>query len=246
MERTPCALTIAGSDSGGGAGVQADLATFRALGVHGACVLTALTAQNTLGVRGILEVPPEFVERQLEAVLEDLPVEWGKTGMLYTEGVRRAVASAARRHGLKLVVDPVRRASTGAELSRGGMEELLAVAEVVTPNVPEAEELSGLRIRSVEEMRKAAEKIVEKGAKAVLLKGGHLRGPKVRDLFYRGGRVRIFEAPRLPSSFHGTGCILSAALTAELAKGKRMEEAVGGALAFLRGLLGRGRKVGKG
>ncbi|MEM3011986.1 MAG: bifunctional hydroxymethylpyrimidine kinase/phosphomethylpyrimidine kinase [Candidatus Hadarchaeales archaeon] len=246
MERTPCALTIAGSDSGGGAGVQADLATFRALGVHGACVLTALTAQNTLGVRGILEVPPEFVERQLEAVLEDLPVEWGKTGMLYTEGVRRAVASAARRHGLKLVVDPVRRASTGAELSRGGMEELLAVAEVVTPNVPEAEELSGLRIRSVEEMRKAAEKIVEKGAKAVLLKGGHLRGPKVRDLFYRGGRVRIFEAPRLPSSFHGTGCILSAALTAELAKGKRMEEAVEGALAFLRGLLGRGRKVGKG
>lgn len=242
----PCALTIAGSDSGGGAGVQADLATFRALGVHGACVLTALTAQNTRGVRGILEVPPEFVERQLEAVLEDLPVEWGKTGMIPSEGVREVIVSGVRRHGLKLVVDPVRRASTGAELARGGMEELLAVAEVVTPNVPEAEELSGLRIRSVEEMRRAARRMAEKGARAVLLKGGHLGGPKVFDLLYREGRVRVFEAPRLPSSFHGTGCILSAALTAELAKGRGVEEAVEGALRFLRGLLEKGRRVGKG
>jgi hydroxymethylpyrimidine/phosphomethylpyrimidine kinase len=246
MERPPCALTIAGSDSGGGAGIQADLATFRALGVHGACVLTALTAQNTRGVRGILEVPPEFVEKQLEAVMGDLEVEWAKTGMLPTEGVREVVVREARKHGLRLVVDPVRRASTGAELARGGMEELVAAAEVVTPNLPEAEELSGLRIRSLEEMKEAARRIAEKGAGAVLLKGGHLGGPKVFDVFYRRGEIRVFEAPRLPSSFHGTGCILSAALTAELAKGREMGEAVEGAVGFLRSLLGRAQRVGRG
>mgnify|MGYP003878149183 CR=1 FL=1 len=246
MERPPCALTIAGSDSGGGAGIQADLATFRALGVHGACVLTALTAQNTRGVRGILEVPPEFVKKQLEAVREDLEVEWAKTGMLHTEGAREVVVREARRHGLKLVVDPVRRASTGAELARGGMEELVAAAEVVTPNIPEAEELSGLRIRSLEEMKEAARRIAEKGAGAVLLKGGHLRGPKVFDVFYRREEIRVFEAPRLPSSFHGTGCILSAALTAELAKGREMGEAVEEAIGFLRSLLGRALRVGRG
>ncbi len=244
--RRPCALTIAGSDSGGGAGIQADLATFRALGVHGACVVTALTAQNTREVRGILEVPPGFVEEQLEAVLRDLPVEWAKTGMLPTEEVREVVVREAKRHGLRLVVDPVRRASTGRELARGGLEELVEAAEVITPNLQEAEELSGMRIRSLRDMKEAARRIAERGGGAVLLKGGHLRGPRVFDVLYEGGETLVFEAPRLPLSPHGTGCILSAAITAWLARGEGVREAVERALAFLRGLLGRALRVGKG
>ncbi|MEM2460644.1 MAG: bifunctional hydroxymethylpyrimidine kinase/phosphomethylpyrimidine kinase [Candidatus Hadarchaeales archaeon] len=244
--KPPCALTIAGSDSSGGAGIQADLATFRALGVHGACVLTSLTAQNTEGVREIMEVPPKFVEKQLETVLEDLSIEWGKTGMIHTEEVREVVLAAVKKYRLKLVVDPVRRASTGAELAKGRMEDLIGEAEVVTPNLSEAEELSGMRISSLEEMKRAARKISELGPRAVLLKGGHLEGKKVFDVFYSEGETRIFEAPRLPFSFHGTGCILSASLTALLAKGKEVGEAVEEAIGFLRGLLEKGRKVGRG
>lgn len=229
----PVALTIAGSDSGGGAGIHADLATFRAFGVHGASALTAVTAQNTRGVSGIHTVPPEFVAQQIHTVCHDLPVAAAKTGMLAGPATVEAVADAVAGAGLgRLVVDPIRAATTGTPLlAHQAREALLArlipLAAVVTPNLDEAEWLLEARVRTVEEMRAAAAALHALGPAWVLVKGGHLAGPAV-DVLFDGSTFTELEAERIASPHvHGTGCVLSAAITALLAGGTPVPEAVG-------------------
>ena len=249
--KLPCALTIAGSDSGGGAGVQADIKSFAALGVHGLCVITAVTAQNTQGVEGIFELPPEFVTKQLDAVMRDFDVEWAKTGMLSNAEIIRAVEAGIKRHGIRVVIDPIMASATGASLLREeafeSLLELLSSAELVTPNVLEAERLSGIKIKSRVDVRRAAREIAELGPRAVLIKGGHLRGREVVDLLYTKGKFTEFKGPRVPGEpTHGTGCSFSAVITAELAKGASMRGAIGSARRFVaRAIEGR-LDVGKG
>jgi hydroxymethylpyrimidine/phosphomethylpyrimidine kinase len=249
--KVPCAITIAGSDSGGGAGIQADVKTFSALGVHGLCVVTAVTAQNTLGVDAIFEVPPEFVTRQLDTLMRDFDVEWAKTGMLCSAEIIKAVSAGVKRHHLRLVVDPVMQAATGSPLLRedalGALTGLLAHAELVTPNVPEAEKLSGIKIRSVGDMRRAAKIISRFGPGAVLIKGGHLGGREVIDLLHRGGKFKEFRGPRVAvKAIHGTGCSFASAVTAELAKGADLLWAIKTAREFIRAAIERRLEVGKG
>lgn len=234
------ALTIAGSDSGGGAGIQADLKTFQMLDVYGMSAITAITAQNTLGVHGIYDIPLEGIEGQIDAVVTDLGVDAVKTGMLSKPAVIELVAHKAKAYQFKhLVVDPVMIAKGGAALLAEEAKDvlrrsLLPVASLVTPNVPEAEVLTGLRIGSVEEMKTAARKIVDEyGAGAVVVKGGHLQEAPT-DVLYDGKAFTLFEAKRIPTRHtHGTGCTFSAAVTAELAKGAALAEAVRTAKAFI-------------
>ena len=249
--KVPCALTIAGSDSGGGAGIQADFKTFAALGVHGLCVLTAVTAQNTRGVDAIFELPPEFVTQQLDTVMRDFEVEWAKTGMLSNAGIIRAVEGKTKRYRLRLVVDPVMAAATGAPLMRENalkaLTKLLACAELVTPNILEAEKLAGFKIRSKADMRRAARAISKLGPKAVLVKGGHLKGREIVDVLYADGKFREFKSPRVISGpTHGTGCSFASAITAELAKGASLHEAISNAKEFIEGAIESRLKVGKG
>jgi len=249
--KLPCALTIAGSDSGGGAGVQSDLKTFAAFGVHGLCVITSVTAQNTRGVEGVFDLPPEFVAKQLDAVIRDFDVEWAKTGMLSNAEIIQAVKAGIKRHGIRVVIDPVMASTTGAPLLReeafGSLLELLSSADLVTPNVSEAERLSGVKIRSRVDVRRAAREIAELGPRAVLIKGGHFRGREVVDLLYAKGKFTEFKGPRVLSEpTHGTGCSFSAAITAELAKGGSMRGAIDSARRFIaRAIEGR-LDVGKG
>lgn len=247
----PCALTIAGSDSGGGAGIQADLKTFAALGVHGLCVITAVTAQNTRGVEAVFELPHEFVTKQLDAVMRDFKVEWAKTGMLSNSDIIKSVEVGVKRYGIRLVVDPVMTSTTGAPLLREGAFEsllnLISRAELVTPNVPEAEKLSGIRIKTLVDARRAAREISKLGPKVVLIKGGHLRGREVVDLVYMNGKFSEFRGPRVKGEpTHGTGCSFSAALTAELAKGASIQVAIDRARRFVASAIGGRLKVGKG
>lgn len=249
--RAPCALTIAGSDSGGGAGIQADIKTFAALGVHGLCVITAVTAQNTRGVEAVFELPHEFVTKQLDAVMKDFRVEWAKTGMLSSSNIIKAVEIGLKRYGIRLVVDPVMTSTTGAPLLREGAFEsllnLISCAEVVTPNAPEAEKLSGIRIKTLVDARRAARKISKLGPKVVLIKGGHLRGQEVVDLVYMNGKFLEFKGPRVKvGPTHGTGCSFSAALTAELAKGATVQLAIDRARRFIVSAIEGRLKVGKG
>ena len=249
----PVALTIAGSDSGGGAGIEMDLKVFAALGVFGTCAITALTAQNTVGVRGSWEAPPESVAAQIEAVLDDLPVGAAKTGMLSSEAIVCAVADLiARRPFPPLVLDPVVLAKDGsALLSEAGVEAvrelLLPKATIVTPNAPEAEALAGMKIESEEGARGAAKKVQSLGCSWVLLKGGHLRGREVTDLLLGPDVEQAITSPRVPGGpFHGTGCALSAAITAHLACGRTVPEAVRGGLEFVQHLLRQSRQLGSG
>ncbi|MHC1626597.1 MAG: bifunctional hydroxymethylpyrimidine kinase/phosphomethylpyrimidine kinase [Methanoculleaceae archaeon] len=225
----PCACTIAGSDSCGGAGVQADLRAFAAAGVWGASVISAITAQNTSGVRGIWALPPEAVIAQIGAVLDDLPVAACKTGMLGDAAVIRAVESALPEE-MPLVVDPVMVATSGARLleedAMGALESLISRAVLVTPNVPEAAALSGIMVESLDEMVSAAVEIIARGAGAVLVKGGHLPGEVVADVLVDGREPLILTAARIEGSYHGSGCTLSAAITAYLASGLPLREAV--------------------
>jgi len=255
-ERVPVALTIAGSDSGGGAGIEMDLKVFAALGVFGACAITALTAQNTTGVLGAWEVPAEFVTAQIAAVVGDLPVAAAKTGMLSSEGVVRAAAAMMKARGFPyLVADPVVVAKDGSHLlTPGGLaalkEDLLPVATLITPNLLEAEALTGLRVTSEEEARRAAENLRAAGSSWVLIKGGHGRGETVTDLLLGPDGAQAFTSPRLPGGpYHGTGCALSAAITAHLARGLSVPEAVAAARDFVHQLirdsvvLGRGARL---
>lgn len=246
------ALTIAGSDSGGGAGIQADLKTFTALRVYGMSVLTALTAQNTGGVLAVHEVPAAFVSRQLEAVLADIPPHAAKTGMLLSGPVIEAVAGALRERPLPhLVVDPVIYAGSGEPLLRPDarsmlVEELFPLTTLLTPNLEEAALLSGLRVTSPADMRRAARRLLSMGPKAVLIKGGHLEGPAT-DLLFDGERFRDFSSERIPlPRVHGAGCTLSAAITAWLARGEELEEAVLRARAYVVGAMREALSLGRG
>lgn len=249
--RIPCVLAIAGSDSGGGAGIQADIKTLAALGVHGVCAVTAVTAQNTKGVTAVFELPPEFVAKQIDTVMEDFDVKFAKTGMLGNAAIVKTVGERAKKYRLGLVVDPVMVSATGAPLLRedalAAIRVLLCGAELVTPNIFEAEKLSGVKIRSKQDMKRAAREIAKFGPKAVLIKGGHLKTKAVTDLLYAGGRIEEFSGPRITDEpTHGTGCSLSSAITAELAKGADICTSVAKAREFLAQAIQGRLKVGGG
>jgi len=251
--RLPRALTIAGSDSGGGAGIQADLKTFTAFRVFGASVLTAVTAQNSVGVHGIVNLPPEFVARQLDAVLGDIGADAAKTGMLSTAPIIRAVADRLRVHGVRrLVVDPVMIAKSGDPLLEPGarqvlVEALLPLALVVTPNLPEAAALADLPVATLEEMEAAARRIHALGPAWVLVKGGHLKGDQAVDVLYDGRTGTRFAAERVPTPHtHGTGCTYSAAIAAGLARGASVPEAVAGAKRYVTAAIRGGFPTGRG
>jgi len=243
MERTsrPVALTVAGSDSGGGAGIQADLKTFEAFGVFGTTAITAVTAQNTVGVRAVRTMEPDIVVAQIEAVREDLKPRACKTGMLASAEIVSAVADAlGRLDDVPLVVDPVMVATSGDPLLEADAidairMELIPRATVVTPNLEEAAILAGQPVKNQEQMRRAAEAILGLGCDAVLVKGGHLTGDVVVDLFYDGSDWIRTEAQRFAiGPVHGTGCTLSAAITAMLALGSTLPDAVRAGLAYTR------------
>jgi hydroxymethylpyrimidine/phosphomethylpyrimidine kinase len=245
-------MTIAGSDSGGGAGIQADLKTFAALGVYGTSVLTAVTAQNTRRVAAIHEVPPEMVAAQIDAVLPDIGADAVKTGMLSSSAVIHAVAQKLKEHQVgTLVVDPVMVAKSGDRLLQPQAvqalrRELLPLALVVTPNLPEAGVLSGRKVESLEDARRAAKEILALGPRSVVVKGGHLKGPAV-DLFYDGHSFRELSAPRIQTrSTHGTGCTFASAIAAYLARGFSLEQAVAGAKRYVTRALQRAFPLGGG
>jgi hydroxymethylpyrimidine/phosphomethylpyrimidine kinase len=245
-------MTIAGSDSGGGAGIQADLKTFSAFGVYGTSAITAITAQNTQGVTQVLELPPDLVAAQIDAIVSDIGADAVKTGMLANAAIIEVVAAKVRQYGLtKLVVDPVMVAKSGDSLLQPSAvaalrELLLPLALVVTPNIPEAEVLVGRQLESPDDMRRAAEEIVAMGASNVVVKGGHRDGPAV-DLFYDGRSIHEFAAPRVDTtSTHGTGCTFASAIAAGLAKGSGVRDAVAMAKAYVTKAIQSAYPVGHG
>jgi len=252
-DRAPVAITIAGSDSGGGAGIQADLKTFAALGVHGATAITCVTAQNTYSVTAIECLKPEIVREQIRQVAEDMGIDAGKTGMLYTAEIIRAVAEETSKYSFPLVVDPVMVAKSGAPLLKPEAEEaleknLLPVAKVVTPNKFEAERLAKMEIRDIEDAKRAAERIHALGPEAVVVKGGHLESAEESvDILYYRDEYKIFSAPRIyTKNTHGTGCSFSAAITAHLAKGEDIVSAVKLAKEFITEAIKFGLNIGRG
>jgi hydroxymethylpyrimidine/phosphomethylpyrimidine kinase len=254
--RYPRLLTIAGSDSGGGAGIQADLKTFSALGCFGMTAITALTAQNTTGVRAIHAVPPDMLTDQIDAVLEDIGVDAVKIGMLHSPEIVQAVASAIDRHALPhVVLDPVMVATSGAVLIDNPaiaalVRELFRRSVLVTPNLDEASLLVGRPLTNEGDMQAAAHELLAKGAHAVLVKGGHLAGDVVSDLLQVAGSApHWMRAPRIATAnTHGTGCTLSSAIAAHLALGLPLIDAVEAARTYVRGALvaGAGVKTGQG
>jgi hydroxymethylpyrimidine/phosphomethylpyrimidine kinase len=248
----PKALTIAGSDSGGGAGIQADLKTFSAFRVFGMSVLTAVTAQNSLGVQGVVDLAPEFVGLQLESVLSDLRPDAVKTGMLATASVVSVVADRLRAHGeTPIVVDPVMVATSGDALLAADalgalVKELLPLALVVTPNLDEAAALADMPVETEAEMEEAARRIHTFGPRYVLVKGGHLKGDAI-DLLWNGKVFTAFRAPRIDSgNTHGTGCTLSAAIAAGLARGQAIGDAIRDAKAYVTRAIREGFAAGRG
>lgn len=251
--RPAAVLIVAGSDSGGGAGIQADLRTIAAHGVHGTCVITAITAQNSREVRAIEPLAPKVVAAQIDAVLADFRIRSIKIGLLATPAIVRTVAGALARHPrIKVVLDPVMVATTGARLGRGDLatalrRHLLPRADLLTPNVPEAESLLGRRLRDASDLPFAADDLMALGARAVLLKGGHLPGRRVSDLLVtRDGRQRWFHHGRIPAVGHGTGCTLSSAIAARLALGDAMEVAVAEGIEYVNRALRAGYRPGLG
>ena len=237
--RTLSALTIAGSDSGGGAGIQADLKTFDVFGLHGLSAIACVTAQNTRRVSAVHNVPAPVLAAQIDAVFDDFRIGAVKLGMLGTSHAVRTVAAALRRHrGPPVVLDPVMIATSGARLISAGavatlIRELMPLATIVTPNVPEAEALTGLRLRRPEDFDRAAALLREAGAAAVLLKGGHASGAQVTDRYYDADGKMELVHPRLRVEGHGTGCSLAAAIAAGLAHGADAREAVSIATDFV-------------
>jgi hydroxymethylpyrimidine/phosphomethylpyrimidine kinase len=248
----PKALTIAGSDSGGGAGIQADLKTFSAFRVFGMSVITAVTAQNSLGVQGVENLPPAFVALQLHSVLSDFGAGAAKCGMLSTAPIIEAVAATLADDPIeKLVVDPVMVAKSGDVLLRPDarqalIERVLPLALVVTPNLPEAESLAGIPVASRPDMEEAARRIHRLGPRYVLVKGGHLKGDAI-DLLWNGKAFTAFRAPRIDSgNTHGTGCTLSAAIAAGLARGQAIGDAIRDAKAYVTRAIREGFAAGRG
>ena len=246
------ALTIAGSDSGGGAGIQADLKTFQALGVYGASTLTAVTAQNTIGVRAVHDIPTDVIAAQIDAVAEDIGVDAAKTGMLSSAQIIAIVADRVRHWRLeRLVVDPVMVAKSGDRLLREDavhalIHDLLPLAMVLTPNLPEAEVLVGRSLESEEEIQQAARDILDLGPRAVVMKGGHRSGDAT-DILYDGRAFHTFEAERVDTpNTHGTGCTFSAAIAAGLARGADVVEAVEAAKHYVDQAIRRSIPLGHG
>lgn len=248
----PITLTIAGSDSGGGAGIQADLKTFHAHGVHGLSVIAAITSQNTRDVTAVHPVPLTHIRSQLDAVFDDFPIAAVKTGMLGNAATVRLVAKALRKHKPKwVVIDPVMISTTGSRLLdedaiEAVIKELVPLADVLTPNLPEAEALLGHPLRTSKQLAEAGQALLALGARGVLLKGGHGRGSGVVDRYVDSqGMVEIRHA-RLPREGHGTGCTLAAAIAAELANGATTRQAVRRAVAYVQRALKNGYRAGGG
>ena len=246
-------MTIAGSDSGGGAGIQADLKTFAALGVYGTSAITAITAQNTQGITDALELPTSLVRSQIDAIVTDIGADAVKTGMLSSWRIIDSVAGKIVEHGLTtLVVDPVMVAKSGDRLLQEEAVEVLRtvlvpLATLVTPNAPEAEVLTGLKIASVDDARRAARALVEElGAKSAVVKGGHLEGPAT-DVLYQAGEFTEFTVPRMATkNTHGTGCTFASAAAAGLAKGLTVAEAVGAAKEYVTAAINAAFPMGSG
>ncbi len=245
-------LTIAGSDSGGGAGIQADLKVITLLGGYGMSVITALTAQNTVGVQGILEIPPRFVERQIDSVLSDIGADAIKTGMLANQEIIEVVEKKIKQYRVKkVVVDPVMISKSGAHLLRKDardalIKSLIPLAWVVTPNLMEASVLSGSKVNSLAGMKKAAHLVYKLGARHVVVKGGHLKGMPV-DVLYDGNIFNEIEGPRVESkNTHGTGCTFASAIATFLARGNPVGEAVRKAKIFITMAIRSGLSLGKG
>ena len=244
---------MAGSDSGAGAGIQADLKTCAALGVYCTTAITAVTAQNTMGVMAVHALPPELVAAQIDAVVADVRPDAVKTGMLASAGIIEVVAAKLREHSLpNVVVDPVMVAKSGDRLlaedaAMALRELLLPLAEVVTPNIPEAEVLVGRSLQTDDEIRAAAREIHSMGARNVVMKGGHREGDLAVDILFNGRDFHEFSAPRIQTtSTHGTGCTFASAIAAFLARGERVEQAVGHAKEYLTEALRNARPIGKG
>ncbi|MBQ9787891.1 MAG: bifunctional hydroxymethylpyrimidine kinase/phosphomethylpyrimidine kinase [Lentisphaeria bacterium] len=249
----PSAMTVAGSDSGGGAGIAADLRTFNAIGVYGTCAITAVTSQNPACVRRIDPMSADAVVTQIETVLEKIPLRMIKTGMLFSAEIISAVAQMIKKHQLKAVCDPVMVSTSGSKLLKDdaieAMNEVLKLAAWITPNVPEAELLTGKKITSTSEMLDSAALLAEKFQSNILLKGGHLAGKFAVDVIAREGKLYTLRAPALtlpPLASHGTGCTLSAALTAMLALDLPWKQAVCESKAFVYGSLCQTVEIGPG
>lgn len=245
---TEVVLTIGGSDSGGGAGIQADIKTFSVLGLHGTCAITAITAQNTLGVQGVFGLAPDAVSKQLQSITCDFRVAFAKTGMLYSPDIVNVVAQHLREERIPLILDPVIEAEAGGRLLRPEAvmalkDTLIPLARVVTPNIFEAEALTGVRVKDVASAETAARKILDMGAKAVVVKGGHL---DCTDLLMKEGRVRLLKSQRAEGGNHGVGCTYSAALTSFLALGYALEDAALLAKNFATQAISNSMNVGKG
>jgi hydroxymethylpyrimidine/phosphomethylpyrimidine kinase len=245
-------MTIAGSDSGGGAGIQADLKAIAAMGAYGTTAITSVTVQNTLGVKDVCNLPLEIVEAQIDAIMEDISAHAAKTGMLATKEIILLVSRKIKEYKIdKLVVDPVMVATSGDILLESNaietlIQELLPLAEVVTPNIQEAEVLSGITIHTIQDMERAAEKIGEMGSKYVIVKGGH-RAEDATDILYDGKEIFYFPAERInTNNTHGTGCTYSAALAACIAQGMSMTDAVGRVKQYITGGIINSLSIGKG
>ncbi len=249
----PRALTIAGSDSSGGAGIQADLKTFTALGVYGMSAITSVTVQNTQGVYGVLDVPPQMVYEQIKVVVKDIGVDAVKTGMLHTEAIIKFVAEAIKDFSIdKFVMDTVMYSKSGYPLleesaQKALIERLIPLATVITPNIPEAERLCNFRINSIEDMERACKTLLSFGCKAVLVKGGHLKDGNNVDVFYDGVSFEYLQGRFVDTkNTHGTGCTLSSAITAYLAKGFDLKTAVKKAKEYIQGAIENSLNIGKG
>jgi hydroxymethylpyrimidine/phosphomethylpyrimidine kinase len=247
----PVALTIAGSDPSGGAGIQADLKTFHRFGVYGEAVITLITVQNTTRVSRVEVLPPGLVTEQIEAAIEDIEPAAAKTGALGSAEVVEAVARMATGFRFPLVVDPVMISKHGRPLlpetaAIALRERLLPLATLITPNLPEAEALTGMPVRTLDDMRRAAERLCQMGARAVLVKGGHLEGCAT-DLLFDGAEWSEFPAPHIETRHtHGAGCTYSAAITAGLARGSGLHEAVARAKAFMKAAIATNPGLGRG
>ena len=249
----PCVLTIAGSDSGGGAGIQADLRAITVLGGFGMTAITALTAQNTQGVTGVHPIPPDFVLKQIETIAADLPIHAAKTGMLATREIVDAVAEGVRRFRIEpLVVDPVLVAKGGQPLlaqedASHLARTLFPLARLITPNLPEASIFTGMELNGEADWREAARRLLGEGPQAVLIKGGHGTGPEAKDLLFDGSDFHVFSQPRYKTlNTHGTGCTYSAAIATLLARGLSLTEAVGEAKEFITQAIRFSLSIGKG
>lgn len=253
MTNVARALTIAGSDSGGGAGIQADLKTFQELGVFGMSALTAVTAQNTLGVQGVYPLDAASVALQIDSVATDIGVDAVKTGMLFSAEIIQTVSKKIEEHQFPhVVIDPVMIAKGGAVLLQDEAVDalkkyLLPVSEVITPNIPEVEVLTGVKIQSFEDKKKAAQLLFEWGVRNVIIKGGHDESEYATDILFDGKEFYFYEEKRIRTkNTHGTGCTFSAAITAELAKGKPIQEAVKVAKQFITAAIAYDLQLGSG